>query len=296
MPWGAETYRDPESVLRAFVSAHMEELAHAEEFLQPAERAELLAYYRGYVDRPLAGDRLEEFARGGARSTYHHALSRLLEARRAGRALKVLDAGCGLGTECILFALCGGDVTGIDLREERLRIAPKRARFYEQKLSTPLRVRFLLSNIFDLPERSAYDLVWVHNAISHIHPVDGFLRFSRDLLAPGGELVIVDVNKMSWRKRLQGEHEHGESLYTTRKDPNTGADVVYAVERDLTLPEQCELLAHNGFAVASHECLVGYHARAGRWLYEKILRPINRSMLLSSRLGSRYIVVGRKLP
>jgi 2-polyprenyl-6-hydroxyphenyl methylase/3-demethylubiquinone-9 3-methyltransferase len=112
-------------------------------------------------------------------------LGRILEMRRQGRVPRVLDAGCGLGTECILFALAGASVTGIDLRPERLRLAPKRARFYEQELGVKLDVRFLLSNIFDLPERNHYDLIWVHNAISHIHPVDTFLRFCREILVCG---------------------------------------------------------------------------------------------------------------
>ena len=293
MKWTAAALTSEDSLLRTFLSNLMEELDRTDEFLTRQQAQDFLDYYKRYHAHPLAGESLEREVRGGIRSTYGYTLSRLLRQRRDG-TLRFLDAGSGFGTEVLLFALAGAQVTGIDLREERHEVARKRARFYEQQLDLPLNVDFRLSSVFNLEERDHFDLIWVHNAITHIDPVDRFLQLCMELLAPEGELVIVDVNKMNLRRRLRSAHHHEESLCTRYRDPATGKEVDYAVERDLALPEQCRLLREHGFDVVSHECYVGFHARTGKRFYETVLRPINRSMFLSSRLGGRYVVVGRK--
>jgi SAM-dependent methyltransferase len=294
MRWSDDALRSPFACLRLFIENQMEELPRTGEFLENGERDDFLAYYDRFVPQPLSGAALDAEARGGARSTYGHALERILGGR-PGRPFRVLDAGCGFGTESLLFAFAGAEVTGNDLRGERVRAAEKRPAFWEKQTGRRLALRFRLANIFDQPERDHFDLIWVHNAITHIHPVDGFLRLCRDLLAPGGEVVIVDVNKTSLRRRIRaGREEHqGESKYTTRVDPSTGKEVVYAVERDLGLLEQCRLLEHAGLRVSYRECYLGGHARAGDIAWKAILRPLDRS-LAAVFLGSRYVVAGRK--
>jgi len=293
MKWPADALESEESVLRGFLINLMEELQRTDEFLTPEESQGFLDYYRRFHGNPLAGASLAREVRGGVRGTYGYTLSRILRGSN-GSPLRILDAGCGFGTECLLFALAGAEVMGVDLRPERHEVACKRPAFYEEQLGRSLNSSFRLSSIFNLEERGLFDLIWVHNSITHIHPVEGFLELCSDLLAKNGELVIIDVNKMSLRRRLRPTHKETESLYTTRRDPATGDDVVYAVERDLTLPEQCRLLQDHGFDVALHECYVGFHARCGQGLYQRVLRPLNRSMLFSSLLGGRYQVVGRK--
>jgi hypothetical protein len=54
------------------------------------------------------------------------------------------------------------------------------------------------------------------------------------------------------------------------------------------------MLRESGLTVVSRECYLGFHARVGHFVYENFLRPINRSLFLSSRLGSRYVVVGKR--
>jgi 2-polyprenyl-3-methyl-5-hydroxy-6-metoxy-1,4-benzoquinol methylase len=294
MRWSNDALQSPTACLRLFLENQMEELRRAGEFLDPAELQDFLNYYGRHVQNPLAGAALETEVRGGVRSTYGHVLGRIL-AGRPDRPFRVLDAGCGFGTECLLFASAGADVTGNDLRGERVHAAEKRPAFWARETGRPLALRFRLANIFDEPERDHFDVIWVHNAITHIHPVDGFLRLCRDLLAPGGEVVIVDVNKTSLRRRLQGEHEkhQGASQYTTRIDPATGKEVVYAVERDFGLLEQCRLLEQAGLRVSHRECYLGGHAGAGEFAWNTFLRPLDRS-ILAAWLGSRYVVAGMK--
>lgn len=294
MRWSDEALQSPSACLRLFVENQMEELRRAVEFLDGEEIKEFLAYYDRFVGRPLSGAALDAEVLGGVRSTHGHALERIL-AGRSGRPFRVLDAGCGFGTESLLLAFAGAEVTGNDLRGERVRTAEKRPPFWEKETGRRLSLRFRLANIFDQPERDHFDLIWVHNAITHIHPVDGFLRLCRELLAPGGEVVIVDVNKTSLRRMLHGapEKHPGETKYTTRIDPATGNEVAYAGERDLGLLEQCRMLQQAGLTVSHRECYVGRHAQAGKITWKMFLRPLNRS-LLAALSGSRYVVAGRK--
>lgn len=291
----ADVLNDPTGLLRIFYENLQEELRRADEFLPGDLAGEFKTYYGRLIRRPLAGADLETEVRGGLRSTYGLALDRILRPGR-GRPARVLDAGCGYGTECLLYAFAGAEVTGNDLREPRVQTATRRGAFWQKELGRPLAVQFRAANIFDQPERSHFDLIWVHNAITHIHPVDGFLRLCHELLAPGGEVVIIDVNKSSLRRRLApSDHDHAaEGKYTSRIDPATGKEVVYAVERDLGLAEQCRLVREAGLEVSSRECYLGGHARAGEALWRGLLRPLSRSLPVSSLLGNRYIVAGRR--
>ena len=135
---------------------------------------------------------------------------------------------------------------GIDLREERYTLACKRRSYYEKKLGLNLLIDFQLINIFNL-DRSDFDLIWVNNAISHIHPLDDFLKFCNRLLKIGGEILILDANKMFLPKNIMLYRERGNNLYTIVKDPNTGEDVIYAVERILSLPSNAHFLENMVF-------------------------------------------------
>jgi 2-polyprenyl-3-methyl-5-hydroxy-6-metoxy-1,4-benzoquinol methylase len=48
------------------------------------------------------------------------------------RRMRILDCGCGFGTESLIFALLGGKVLGVDLNVERLDIAKKRINYYKK--------------------------------------------------------------------------------------------------------------------------------------------------------------------
>jgi len=294
MRFSADLRNDPAVLLRVFYESLQEELRRTGEFMPEGLAGEFRDYYQRLLRRPLAGAALDTEVRGGLRSTYGLALERIL--RKKNGPPRVLDAGSGYGTECLLFAFAGAEVIGNDLREPRVQAAVRRAEFWRKETGHPLAVEFRAANIFDQPERSHFDLIWVHNAITHIHPVDGFLRLCRELLAPGGEVVIIDVNKSSLRRRFAASDHghHGEEQYTRRIDPATGKEVVYAVERDLGLSEQCRLVREAGLEVSSRECYLGGHARAGEALWRGLLRPLARSLPVSSLFGNRYIVAGRR--
>jgi 2-polyprenyl-3-methyl-5-hydroxy-6-metoxy-1,4-benzoquinol methylase len=203
---------------------------------------------RGPASRMISRLRFEE--RMGA-------LFELIEARRnQGAPAKVLDAGCGHGSESLLFALAGAEVTGVDLVGERVKLARARAARWSEKLGRDLSVSFANRNIFQLLEEETFDCVWLQEAIQHIHPAEKFLKTAFRALRPGGVVVVSDSNK--WNPLTIVEmipfywHNGGQLtwfVHTKYKDPETGEPVVMASERLFSRRGLSRLLADAGFEV-----------------------------------------------
>ncbi|MGT2844792.1 class I SAM-dependent DNA methyltransferase [Streptococcus hongkongensis] len=66
---------------------------------------------------------------------------------------KLLELACGTGIQSVRFAQAGFDVTGLDLSQEMLDIAEKRARSAKQKIN------FLQGNMLYLTQAGKYDFV-----------------------------------------------------------------------------------------------------------------------------------------
>lgn len=83
---------------------------------------------------------------------------------------KVLEIGCGIGTDTITFARAGAKVTAVELSKKSLDLAKKRAKIY----GLEKKVKFYLANAEELskvvPTRP-YDLIYSFGVIHHTpHP------------------------------------------------------------------------------------------------------------------------------
>ena len=79
---------------------------------------------------------------------------------------KVLEIGCGIGTDTINFARAGAQVTAVDLTEKSLEVARQRAKVF----GLEHRIRFIQANAEDLSESvpvERYDLVYSFGVIHH---------------------------------------------------------------------------------------------------------------------------------
>ncbi len=184
---------------------------------------------------------------------YAARLSPLLAEIRRRPSPRLLDAGAGCGSEAILAALSGAHVTGIDLVPFRTAYAGSRVPFFQEVGQCRLPLRFLTANaITHLRETPGYDLIWVNEAISHIHPAEAFLAAAYQGLLPGGLLIISDANALNpvarWRAaRIRG----GRKWYVHRQCAlldDTPHDEV-AEERLFSCRSLPRLLRENGFRV-----------------------------------------------
>jgi len=109
----------------------------------------------------------------------------------------VLDCGCGLGSESIVCALLGAKVTAIDLNKERMNIAKKRLRYYEDEFRTEFPLTFNVKNILKCQFSQQFDVAYAKEFISHVHPVTTFLQAVRKSIKKGGVLIVTDANPIN---------------------------------------------------------------------------------------------------
>jgi len=184
------------------------------------------------------------YFRGGRRGRFtdHNFAQKLvptLELVRSESVGNVLDAACGLGFESLLLALHGKPVTANDCCEPMIETLRIRRDFYRDILGDAFRMDLSLSNIMrPSPELGRYDMVYVQEAISHIHPAEDFVRLAAErYLNPDGRFVICDSNHWNPVTRLRVSRWLWRSRKTLKHyvielpDPKTGEKFAMAEER-----------------------------------------------------------------
>ena len=124
---------------------------------------------------------------------------------------KVLEIGCGLGTEAINFAKHGADYTGTDLSIESLTLAQKRFKVYNQE------GRFFQGNSENLSSFlnvEKYDLIYSFGVIHHSpNPnliIDQIYKYMDDSTI----LKIMLYAKNSWKNyMIDAELDQPEAQY-----------------------------------------------------------------------------------
>lgn len=103
---------------------------------------------------------------------------------------RVVELGCGSGTDAVYLAGRGFDVTAIDIAPTALRLAQEKA------LQAGVRVRWLLADVLALPSLGAFDFVYDRGCYHEVrdHNLKGYLD-SVDLLSrPGTQFLLLAGN------------------------------------------------------------------------------------------------------
>ena len=113
------------------------------------------------------------------------------------RGKRVLEVGCGAGTDLVRFARGGAIVTGVDLAKSAIALA--RQNFEQQGLQADLRE----ADGEHLPfEDSSFDLVYAHGVIQYTPATQQIVDECSRVLRPGGEAVFQAYNRVSWLNAL----------------------------------------------------------------------------------------------
>jgi SAM-dependent methyltransferase len=113
-------------------------------------------------------------------------LRQYLETVFPARGDRALDLGCGSGRHSTMLAARYREVLGVDISEPMLPIA--RARHAKPNIT--YQQRDLRDVRVDTDGR--FDLVFSVNTLHHVRDLEQVLHQIRDLVAPGGRVVLVD--------------------------------------------------------------------------------------------------------
>ena len=109
---------------------------------------------------------------------------------------KVLEVGCGIGTDTISFARAGAKVTAIDYSEKSLEIAKKRAEVYG------LKIDFYKANAEELSKVvpvEVHDLVYSFGVIHHTPRPQRAVSEIRKYMGPDSVFKMMVYNRYSWK-------------------------------------------------------------------------------------------------
>jgi ubiquinone/menaquinone biosynthesis C-methylase UbiE len=115
----------------------------------------------------------------------------------ATRGLRVLEIGCGLGTDGAQFAKAGADYTGVDLTEAAIELARKR--FELSDLKGEFRVAD--AENLDFPDNS-FDIVYSHGVLHHTPDTARAVREIHRVLKTGGRAVVMLYHRGSYNYRV----------------------------------------------------------------------------------------------
>jgi len=149
---------------------------------------------------------------------------------------KVLEIGCGIGTDTISFARAGAQVTAVDLTEKSLEVARQRAAVF----GFENQVRFIQANAEKLSESvpvETYDLIYSFGVIHHTPHPERVLAEIRKYVGPASTVKIMVYNRWSWKVFWilfgygKGKFWKLNRLIAEYSEAQTGCPVTYSYSR-----------------------------------------------------------------
>ena len=136
----------------------------------------------------------------------------------AARPARVLDVGCGQGTQALRAARAGHEVTGIDSSRELL------ARFQQALAAEPAVVSARVRLIHGAGERAPdlvsgrFDLVMCHGVLMYLRDIGPMLGSLAQVAAPGGAISLLVRNGLApaMRDGLRGRWLEAASAFDSK--------------------------------------------------------------------------------
>jgi ubiquinone/menaquinone biosynthesis C-methylase UbiE len=122
-----------------------------------------------------------------------HYLPRLVDFS-SFKGQKLLEVGCGIGTDLVRFAKGGARVTGVDLAQTAIDLARKN---FELNGVTADELRVANGEALPYPD-AAFDVVYGHGVIQYTANAPQLIREMHRVLKPGGTGIFMVYNRVSW--------------------------------------------------------------------------------------------------
>lgn len=142
---------------------------------------------------------------------------------------KVLEIGCGIGTDTMMFAKAGAIVTAIDYSEESIKLAKIRARVYEQN-----NIIFHHANVERLSREipvEEYDLIYSFGVLHHTPNPGMAISELKKFMGKHTELRIMVYHHDSF-KAIGAQLRHpfwaADKAIAMHSEAQTGCPVTYS--------------------------------------------------------------------
>jgi 2-polyprenyl-3-methyl-5-hydroxy-6-metoxy-1,4-benzoquinol methylase len=164
---------------------------------------------------------------------------------------RVLEVGCGIGTDTIAFARAGALVTAVDLSERSVALTQQRAEVF----GVTDRVRVLVADaerLSQFVEPRPYDLVYSFGVIHHSPHPDRILQQIRThFVHADSSLKVMVYHRWSWKTlAIVASEAHGavwrlDRVVAQHSEAQTGCPITYTYSRR----SGSQLLERAGFEV-----------------------------------------------
>lgn len=166
------------------------------------------------------------------------------------RGKKVLEIGCGIGTDTVNFARHGARVTSVDLSEKSLELAQRRV----QVFGLHEQVQFYCGNAEALSTFvpvEPYDLIYSFGVIHHTPHPERVFEHLRQYARAGTTVKVMVYHGWSWKvlwillTEGKGQFWKLGELVARNSEAQTGCPITYTYSRR----EGRSLLERHGFRV-----------------------------------------------
>jgi SAM-dependent methyltransferase len=216
------------------------------------------------------------------------------------RGLRVLEIGCGLGTDGAQFAKAGADYTGVDLTEAAIELARKRFELF----GLPGEFRIADAENLEFPDQS-FDVVYSHGVLHHTPDVNAAVQEIHRVLKPGGRAIVMLYHRGSYNYRVGIRVLRRAGAGLLKSDAGIKVINVLTGEPVDALQERAEMMRNTNGGMSADQLLNESTDGSGNPLARVYSRPEARELfkdfahveLRAFFLNKRFIpIVGNLLP
>ena len=216
------------------------------------------------------------------------------------KGLRVLEIGCGLGTDGARFAQAGANYTGIDLTDAAIDLAQKRFQLFN------LPGKFQTGDAEKLSfADNIFDVVYSHGVLHHTPDIQSAIREVHRVLRPGGRAKVMLYHRNSYNYRINISILRRAGVHLLRWNAGIKLVQVLTGEPEQSLRQHAQQLKADSSYLSSEEFLSQNTDGAGNPLARVYSRAEARALFKDFKkvdvklffLNKRWIpIVGSILP